>query len=666
MKTGIKGSWTTTQKEIIQAFGFNSPQQILTNYPLRYEEYVDHPLESWKIGESFRFEAKTIGRSRSFGFGKKAIVHFDVIKEDQIIEVTIFNRPWAKNLPENHVITLYGKYKGQHKFTASNYDLKAMKEHASLEPIYSMKAEFQQRSIRAFIKKAVLTFVPEVVDTLPLSLQKKYNLVSLKQALWMIHVPESKEALRQATRRLKYEEFLRFFSHLYLRNQEVEYGTKTVKKVNSSYLHELVEQLPFELTPDQQNCLKEILEDLKSSKKMNRLVQGDVGSGKTILAALSLLAVQRAGYQAALLAPTEILAQQHFQTLKTLFKSETKQLAFLSSGLSLKEKKEILEGIQFGSITMVVGTHALLQDQVQFKNLGLLVVDEQQRFGVEQRERLKLQSEEVDVLVMTATPIPRTLASSLLGGMDLSTIHTMPQGRKAPITKRIEENSFRSVLPEVMALLEQGHQLYVICASVQANEDFGRVRNVQDTRKNLAKLFPQYSVASIHGQLKSSEKEAIMQDFYANKIQILVSTTVVEVGMNCVNATGMIIYDADRFGLSTLHQLRGRVQRGLDQGYCWLLSSSQEELSKQRLEVLVQSYDGFYISEQDLRLRGPGDILGLRQSGLPSFILGNLIEDEAFVEQAKQDAKEILDHLEISENTRFKDSLLEERKRYGN
>lgn len=656
---------TTTQMKIKEAFSFETIEDVLTNYPIRYERYESLPYTQWKVGETFRFEARILGKFRSFGYGKKMVVHFDVLVEGHVVDVTIFNRPWAKNLPSNHVITIFGKYNGHNKLTAINYDLKPMQYHRPFEPVYRSKADFQQRSIRGFMEKILKECLGEQEDVLPRFLIEKYHLLHRQQALRYIHLPLHQASLKQAVRRLKYEEFLRFFTHLYLKQEDEHYEGKKKKEILDTYLQALIQQIPFELTTDQKNTFFEIVQDMRSMKKMNRLVQGDVGSGKTVIAGMSLLACVSSGYQCALLAPTEILARQHFQTMKSLFPKESQRMALLYSGLSGSEKESILTDLKKGKIQMVIGTHSLLQSGVKFQKLGLVVVDEQQRFGVQQREFLKSHSNDVDFLVMTATPIPRTLASSLLGGMDVSTIHSMPQGRKAPVTKRLEENSFHSVLKEVQALLDKGHQLYVICAAVNANESGLKVRNVYDTQRNLAKVFPNYTVALIHGQMKSQEKEAIMNQFYSNQIQILVSTTVVEVGMNCVNATGMIIYDSDRFGLSTLHQLRGRIQRGNDQGYCWLLSRSQDELTIERLEVLVKSDDGFYISEQDLRLRGPGDILGLRQSGLPSFVLGNLIEDTAFIDQAKLDAQEILEHREKKECQIFIESLLKERLNHG-
>jgi ATP-dependent DNA helicase RecG len=374
---------------------------------------------------------------------------------------------------------------------------------------------------------------------------------------------------------------------------------------------------------------------------MYRLVQGDVGCGKTAVAALGMYAAVTSGCQAALLAPTEILARQHLESLQSLLKGTDVKIDALYSGLSAPEKRRVLAETEKGETDILVGTHSLIQEGVVFANLGMVVADEQQRFGVEQRKALRQKGKGTDFLLMSATPIPRTLASTLYGDMDVSTVETMPAGRKIPKTVYIEENSFRSVLNEVKELLSSGRQLYIICAAVEYSEEYD-ARNVHDTAENIRKLFPMYHVGILHGRMSSEEKQEAMESFYRNETQILVATTVVEVGMNVINATGMIVYDADRFGLSQLHQLRGRIQRGSEQGKCWLLSGSHEDKVKERLNVLVKTNNGFEISYEDLRLRGPGDILGTRQSGVPDFILGNLISDTGIINTARNDAKKII------------------------
>ena len=665
MKSLLNIPLTISQKKVISAFNFKSFSDVLCNYPIRYECFLDYPYEQWKIGEYFHFQAQTIRVIQTFGFGKKMGVRFLVLKDGYQIKVSIFNRPWAKNIPLNHVISIYGKYTGKNNFLAVNYELKELSNHSLYEPIYHTKANLRQNTIQLFMQKILAESLPLVKETVPAIYRKKYKLIDRQTALLQIHQPKDENHLKQANRRLKYEEFLSFFTYLYGQKNNHYTNLKKPKRIDKDYLNQLVKQLPFVLTDDQLKVMLEILKDLNSVYKMNRLIQGDVGSGKTVIAALSALLCNKINYQAVLLAPTEILAKQHYDSVLSLLPKEKKTMALLYSGQPSKEKKAVLDGITNGHISFVIGTHALLQENVHFQNLGLVIVDEQQRFGVMQREILKEQSNEVDYLVMSATPIPRTLAAALYDGIDISSIHTMPIGRKVPITKYIAENSFRSVFKEVSELLNKGQQLYVVCATINDSEIKNNVRNVYETYQTLEKVFKEYHVGYIHGQMKADEKEKIMQDFLTNNIQILVSTTVIEVGMNCVNATGMIIYNSERFGLATLHQLRGRIQRGDKQGYCWLLTDSKDEETVNRLNVLVRSNDGFYIAKEDLRLRGPGDILGLRQSGLPSFILGNLINDQAYLDIAKKDAKDIINNLDNAENRYFYNHLLEEKKRYG-
>ena len=518
-----------------------------------------------------------------------------------------------------------------------------MVEHAPITPIYSIKDGIRQKTLQTIIHSVLNQLHDEIIDDIPEEFRQAYRLLPLKLAYRCIHIPSSMNEVQAAVRTLKYAEFLRFFTAIQLmRSTEGIRITKKPKIFSSKKIQQAIQSLSFEMTADQRDTLEKILYDMGSTHAMYRLVQGDVGCGKTVVATLALYAAFLSGYQAAMLAPTEILARQHYQSVNEVLAPFGVKTEVLYSALSSAKKNEILKDVASGKIDILIGTHSMIQDSVTFHKLGLTIADEQQRFGVAQRKALKQKGEQVDFLLMSATPIPRTLAASLFGDMDVSTIETMPAGRITPFTTLIKENSFRTVLEDVKRLLISGRQLYVICAAVDENEEY-HARNVYDTMESIQKLFPQYKVACLHGRMSTDEKQAIMQAFHDNDIQILVSTTVVEVGVNVVNATGMIIYDADRFGLSQLHQLRGRIQRGSEQGYCWLLTASQDERVLQRLEVLVKSNNGFEISYEDLRLRGPGDILGTRQSGVPDFILGNIVEDTAMINQARKDALKVME-----------------------
>ena len=634
---------TSKRVQILHELGLYTTDDLLMYYPYRYEVITTSAFSDWKIKDKVWFEGEVVQLPRSWRKGRLVTTTFHVRFQEQILTVTIFNRPWAKSLNLNQILTIQGVYQGNCKVTAMSYDTKSLAEHASITPIYSIKEGIRQKTLQTIIHSVLNQLQDEIIDDIPDEFRQTYRLLPLKLAYRCIHIPSSMNEVQAAVRTLKYAEFLRFFTAIQLmRSTEGIRIAKKPKIFSSKKIQQAIQSLSFEMTADQRDTLEKILYDMGSTHAMYRLVQGDVGCGKTVVATLALYAAFLSGYQAAMLAPTEILARQHYQSVNEVLAPFGVKTEVLYSALSSAKKNEILKDVASGKIDILIGTHSMIQNSVTFHKLGLTIADEQQRFGVAQRKALKQKGEQVDFLLMSATPIPRTLAASLFGDMDVSTIETMPAGRITPITTLIKENSFRTVLEDVKRLLISGRQLYVICAAVDENEEY-HARNVYDTMKSIQKLFPQYKVACLHGRMSTDEKQAIMQAFHDNDIQILVSTTVVEVGVNVVNATGMIIYDADRFGLSQLHQLRGRIQRGSEQGYCWLLTASQDERVLQRIEVLVKSNNGFEISYEDLRLRGPGDILGTRQSGVPDFILGNIVEDTAMINQSRKDALKVME-----------------------
>lgn len=634
---------TSKRLTVLHQLGLYTTDDLLMYYPYRYETITSSAFADWKIKDKVWLEGEVVQLPRSWRKGRLVTTTFQVRSQEQILTITIFNRPWAKSLNLNQILTIQGVYQGNSKVTAISYDTKPLAEHAAITPIYSIKAGIRQKTLQIIIYSVLNQLQDEIIDDIPDEFRQAYRLLTLKVAYRCIHIPSSMSEVQAAVRTLKYAEFLRFFTAIQLmRSTDGIRITKKPKIFSSKKIQQAIQSLSFELTADQKDTLEKILNDMGSTHTMYRLVQGDVGCGKTVVATLALYAAFLSGYQGAMLAPTEILARQHYISVNQVLAPFGVKTEVLYSALTPAKKKEILEDVASGKINILIGTHSMIQDSVTFHKLGLTIADEQQRFGVSQRKALKQKGEQVDFLLMSATPIPRTLAASLFGDMDVSTIETMPAGRITPVTTLVKENSFRTVLDDVKCLLKSGRQLYVICAAVDENEEY-HARNVYDTTESIQKLFPQYKVACLHGRMTADEKQAIMQAFNTNDIQILVSTTVVEVGVNVVNATGMIIYDADRFGLSQLHQLRGRIQRGSEQGYCWLLTASHEERVLQRLDVLVKSNNGFEISYEDLRLRGPGDILGTRQSGVPDFILGNIVEDTAMINQARKDALKVME-----------------------
>lgn len=626
--------------ELLNKLGIDDSESLLTYYPFRYEILEYKPYGEWQPQDTVVFEGTLISYPRTNHLrGKMSVSRFSVENDDDVFDITIYNRPWIKMIKVGTKLTIIGKYVQQNKVIATNYNTAPISDVIGVKPIYALKEGVTQRTIQTAIIHALKE---EIEDFIPEEYQQRYRLLSRKQAFTYIHQPKSYKQVEMALRTLKYEEFLKFFLTILCMQDESFKGLdKEAKIFDVDTVLALQENLPFMLTYDQVFVIKEILEDLSSYHVMYRLVQGDVGCGKTMVCAFAMYATILAGYQSALLAPTEVLVKQHYETLQELFRHLHVKVAMLYSAMPAKQKQQIIKEIKQGTIQCIIGTHSLIQDEVRFKKLGLVVVDEQQRFGVEQRKKIKAKGEKVDFLLMTATPIPRTLANTLYGDMAVSTIETLPINRKGVDTYLIKENSIRTIMQDIRNTINKGQQVYVICPSIEQNDNFP-ARNVIDICNNLKEAFIGFcEVGMMHGKMSSEEKTKVISEFQKGKFEILVSTTVVEVGVNVVNATMMIIYDAHRFGLSQLHQLRGRVQRGSHRGKCYLLTSNKDQQTLDRLQILVDSTDGFEISKQDLLLRGPGDILGTRQSGASNFIVGNIFTDQKIIDQAQKDAREI-------------------------
>ena len=644
---------TEKRKQICERFGFNNSDDILSFYPFKYEEYEITPYSSFVEGQQVCFEAEVISTPSSFRKGRLTISRFKVLCEDNELLITIFNRPWIRGLDINNKVTIIGKYDGFNKVTAFNYYLKQAKDVTGIIPTYSIKDGINQNEMKKLIKYTYDKCKDELVDRVPKDLIEKHNLISYQQAIENIHFPTNKQLLAKAMSRLKYEEFLRFYVALdVLKGNEI--ATKTKKNIDIDKINKFVESFDYDLTQDQIKAKDDILNDLSSNKIMYRLLQGEVGCGKTAVSMIGLYANYLAGYQGALMAPTEILAKQHYESLAKALSPFGVKVSVLYS--AMENEKQVKQEIKNGDVDIVVGTHALFSEDVEYKKLGFVIADEQHRFGVKQRKALKQKGENCDFLLMSATPIPRTLASSIYGDMDISTISTMPVGRKGCKTYLIKKNSVIDILDDIKNKLEEGRQVYIVAAAIDKSENY-KAKDVTGLYNALKEELKPFNVFLLHGRLSSEEKDDVMNRFNSNQIQVLISTTVVEVGVNVANATMMIIYDADKFGLSQLHQLRGRVQRSSYEGTCYLLTDSKDESVINRLNVLTRTNDGFEISFEDLKLRGPGDILGTRQSGLPAFILGNLIEDTKFVEAAKTDAHYICDNLKIEENRQYYDNI---------
>lgn len=627
--------------QLLNQMSLFTVKDLIQHYPYRYDEIIETPLHD---EQKVIIEAILVDEPKVFFKGKLSRLSFHCDYQGKIISVIIFNRHFLKkNMKIGLPMTIIGKYNQKRSsITASDIKLKSIKELEGITPIYSLKEGITQKSFQGYVKKALDFYKGHIGHIIPDFLCEKYHLITREEALFKVHFPQARSDVISSLRYLKYEEFFKFqLTMQYIKMNRTQ-NVGISKLIDKEKVDQFIQKLPFSLTEDQQNVVEDILLDLSSHKLMYRFVQGDVGSGKTVVAAISLYANYLAGYQGAMMAPTEILAMQHYQSLSKLFKKTGIKVVLLTGRLSVKEKREIYQQIENGKVDIVVGTHALFQDKLNYHRLGLVITDEQHRFGVEQRKALKDKGEKVDFLIMTATPIPRTLAISLFGDMDVSTITTLPSGRKDVKTRFIKSTSMKPILNDLKNYLASGGQCYVVCPLVNESEAITG-RNAVDISKAMASYFKeQYRVGLIHGQMSDEEKNIIMNDFQKNKIQILVSTTVIEVGVDVANANMIVIYNAERFGLSQLHQLRGRVGRSKQQGYCYLLSEATQNEQKERLEFLETHSNGFEVSEYDLKLRGPGDLLGNKQSGLPTFMIGDIFKDFHILETTRKDAYEVL------------------------
>jgi len=627
---------TDRRMKILEKMKIQSVEELLHTYPFRYESVVSVPYEQWNPQDSVAFEGVISSMPSVIQLrNKQSMTRFKVISWNEEITVTLFNRPWPGQFPFGKQITIFGIYQGKNQVTASSYNFIPINQQQGLRPVYSLVKTAKQSDLKAMMKKA-LKYVKHDPDLVPERFRKKYRLLCHEQALLWIHEPPDDQKLHQAIRTLKYEEFLCFQSVLQATQNSVVAGESKI--FDQSLLEEKISALPYELTADQRKALDDILRDLRSDTQMYRMVQGDVGCGKTAVAALSIEAARLSGVQSAFLAPTEILAAQHLENLKKL----DIPARLYAASLKKKEKREILDQLKNGEIQVVVGTHALFQESVEFDHLGLVIVDEQQRFGVRQRRALIEKGVKADFLMMSATPIPRTYAHFLFGDIQLSSIRTLPPGRQPVKTKFVRGASMGPILKEVLEGIKEGRQLYVVCPAIEDNPETD-IHSVEKIYAGMVQTFQdRIRIGLLHGQMKQAEKEQVMKEFESGQLNVLVSTTVIEVGIDVPNATMMVIYDANHFGLSTLHQLRGRAARGKVQGLCWLLADTKDAMAIEKMKMMEQLLDGFSISDYDLKLRGPGDLLGTRQSGLPAFILGDFDKDPAIMECALSDAREIL------------------------
>ncbi|WP_438317503.1 ATP-dependent DNA helicase RecG [Sporosarcina sp. FA9] len=633
--------------EQLEALGIHCVNDLLMTFPYRHEDFRLKDLTETPHNERVTIEGRVESEPTILFLGKnRSRLQVRLLAGRHLVKAVFFNQHYLKaRMTPGAVVTVTGKWdRGRQLINVSNFHAGPKTEQSDFEPVYSLKSVMHQKTFRRFMRSALDYTEGKHEESLPNDTLQAYRIPAISEALEMVHFPRSPEDVKQARRRFVYEELLVF----QLKMQGIKKARKEAEKgvivdYDLEKVKVFIESLPFELTNAQKRVVNELCTELKSSVRMNRLLQGDVGSGKTVVAAIAIYASITAGFQGALMAPTEILAEQHAATLAEWLEPFDVTVAFLSGSTKAKARVSLLEKLESGEIDLLIGTHALIQPDVVFKNPGLVITDEQHRFGVEQRRVLRDKGLNPNVLFMTATPIPRTLAITVFGEMDVSVLDELPAGRKEIETHWLKEESILPVLQKMEKELRAGRQAYVICPLIEESDKLD-VQNAVDVHSQLTHHFKgQYNVGLMHGRLHSAEKDAIMREFSEGEINVLVSTTVVEVGVNVPNATFMLIYDAGRFGLSQLHQLRGRVGRGAEQSYCVLLADPKTEEGKERMQTMTETNDGFVLAEKDLELRGAGDFFGKKQSGMPEFKIADLVHDFRALDTARKDAEKLLD-----------------------
>ena len=638
---------------LLNKLGIHDTSDLLEFYPFRYDLISRSDLSNLN-SDKVIIDGVIETNPSLFYFNKKMNkLSFRLNTGEYILNVSIFNRGFLKNnLRIGTKVTVIGKIDNGLKNIVASDIMFGLILKDTILPVYHTTYGITGRQIKALINNAIETEF-EVNDYLPNEIINRYNFINKKEAILELHNPTSDTKLKQSLHRMKYEELFMFMVKMndLKNNKKNKIGLK--REVDHKLVEELINNLPFKLTSDQLKSIEDIYSDLTEPKRMNRLLQGDVGSGKTIVSIVAMYINYLSGYQSALLAPTEILANQHYKNIKSLLSKYNINVELLTGKLKVKEKREIYEKLKNKDIDIIIGTHALFTDDVEYNNLGLVITDEQHRFGVNQRSSLKNKGVTPDILYMSATPIPRTYALTLYGDMDISSIKTIPSGRKEIKTTLKKESEMKDVLTSMFEELKKGHQIYVVAPLIEESDSID-LENVNELEEKMNRAFSKYyKVGIMHGRMSSTEKDEVMKKFVDNDIQILISTTVIEVGIDVSNATMIVIFDSFRFGLSALHQLRGRVGRNSLDSYCILISNYETE----RLNILTKTNDGFKISEEDFLLRGSGDIFGVKQSGINIFKLADLKNDYDLLLQAKEDSLNYLNSEAYKENNKLQELL---------
>ena len=641
---------------ILHKIDIFSVKDLLEYYPYRYNFINIKKLSDALDNETIYVSATIITNPKVMYIKKNFnILSFNALVSDDVVNVKIFNRAFMKNnLTIDKELVLVGKYdRLKNTFTAS--DIKFNIESNTIEAVYHLTEGLNSNLIKKLINNALLENI-NIEDLVPEYYNKEYKLIDKNTAIKYIHKPSNKEEIKKAKLKLIYEELFNYTFKINMLKLKNEKALGIKRNINKKEIDSFINKLPFELTTDQLSVIDEILDDLSTEKRMNRLVLGDVGSGKTIVAFIATLANYLSNYQTAFMAPTEILAKQHFENAKNFFKDKKMNIKILTGSTTKKEKDIIYKELREGKIDIIIGTHSLINEKIEFKNLGLVITDEQHLFGVKQRTTLQDKgSKNADTLYLSATPIPRTYALTIYGDLDLSLIKTKPKLRKEIITKVKKDSEIKDVLYKMLEEIKLGHQIFVVSPLIEQNEELDLTSVLKLEEKLKLAFKDKVSIEIVHGKMKQQEKDKIMNDFQTGKIKILISTTVIEVGIDIPNATMMVIFNAERFGLAALHQLRGRVGRNDLQSYCYLISKTDNK----RLNVMEGSSDGFYISEKDFEQRGQGDLFGVKQSGDISFKIADIRSDAQILLQASKDSYNYIKKGTYMDNNYYK-NLYEE------
>ncbi len=644
-------------------------KDLIEYYPRDYEDR-SKPKNLYECidGEEVLIEAMPTGRISEMHKGRMTISRLIVKDQTGTCYITWFNQGYLRDkFQPGRMYRFFGKISnksGRLEMNSPVYDeIDQSKNTGKIIPIYPLTYELKQTTLRRIIENGLLEVKGQLPETLPEYILKENNLWDINNTIERIHFPVEFSDFNKARERLVFEELLTTQLALLKLKNNYEHETDGIQFSKDVYMSDVINILPFKLTKAQLRVLEEIDKDMESNKPMNRLLQGDVGSGKTVVAMIAAYKAVKSGYQATIMAPTAILASQHLESFQGILEELGIRVELLISSVTKKKKAEILEKLQNGEIDILIGTHAILEENVVFKNLGLVVTDEQHRFGVKQRGTIASKGQNPDVIAMSATPIPRTLALILYGDLDISIIDELPPNRKKIETYAVRKNMEERVNNFIRKQITEGRQAYIVCPLVEENEDMEGLQSVIELAEKYQKeTFSEYKVAYLHGKMKPKEKDEIMEKFKNGEIQILIATTVIEVGVNVPNASIMVVENAERFGLAQLHQLRGRVGRGEYQSYCILKYEGNSETIRQRMKVMCDTNDGFIISEKDLELRGSGDFFGTEQHGLPEFKIANLFEDIAVLKKVQKLALKIMEDdplLEKEKNAKLNDLVKE-------